>query len=107
MNDISDGIGGTAVDGSQSRAAALEPNAGDGHFHETTCLNCGTQLVGSHCHECGQEAHLHRTVGAFLHGAAGVRANPGGPVTATAVAAALPGVVADFLAGRLSGERDW
>ena len=67
MNDISDGIGVTAVDGSQSRAAALEPNAGDGHFHETTCLNCGTQLVGSHCHECGQEAHLHRTVGAFLH----------------------------------------
>ncbi|MDF1704572.1 MAG: NAD(P)H-hydrate epimerase [Aeromicrobium sp.] len=47
------------------------------------------------------------SVGAFLHGAAGVRANPGGPVTATAVAAALPGVVADFLAGRLSGERDW
>ena len=67
MNDISDGIGGTAMGGSHSRAAGLQPNAGDGHFHETTCLNCGTQLVGSHCHECGQEAHLHRTVGAFLH----------------------------------------
>ncbi|ARU16819.1 DUF3667 domain-containing protein [Croceicoccus marinus] len=67
MNDISDGIGGTAMGGSHSRAAGPQPNAGDGHFHETTCLNCGTQLVGSHCHECGQEAHLHRTVGAFLH----------------------------------------
>ncbi|GAA1752821.1 NAD(P)H-hydrate epimerase [Aeromicrobium alkaliterrae] len=47
------------------------------------------------------------SVGAFLHGAAAVRANPGGPVTATAVAAAIPAVLADFLAGRLTGERDW
>ena len=47
------------------------------------------------------------SVGAFLHGAAGVRANPGGPVTASGVATTLPAVVADFLAGRLTGERDW
>jgi hydroxyethylthiazole kinase-like uncharacterized protein yjeF len=46
-------------------------------------------------------------VGAFLHGAAAVHANPGGPVTATRVAEALPRVVADFLGGRLTGERDW
>lgn len=47
------------------------------------------------------------SVGAFLHGAAAVRANPGGPVTASGVASALPAVVADFLGGRLVGERDW
>ncbi|WP_229051823.1 NAD(P)H-hydrate epimerase [Aeromicrobium sp. Leaf350] len=47
------------------------------------------------------------SVAAFVHGAAAVRANPGGPVTATGVAARIPGVVADFLAGRLTGERDW
>ncbi|WP_279350664.1 DUF3667 domain-containing protein [Erythrobacter litoralis] len=38
-----------------------------GHFEETVCLNCGAELLGAHCHACGQEAHLHRTVGALFH----------------------------------------
>ncbi|WP_292962962.1 DUF3667 domain-containing protein [Novosphingobium sp. UBA1939] len=41
--------------------------ADDGHTHEAACLNCGTTLVGSHCHACGQAAHVHRTLGAFFH----------------------------------------
>lgn len=45
------------------------------------------------------------SLGAFLHGAAGVAANPGGPVAASEVAAALPAVVADFLAGGLTDVR--
>lgn len=44
---------------------------------------------------------------AFLHGAAGVRANPGGPVVASDVAAALPGTVAAFLAGSLRQVQAW
>lgn len=52
-------------------ARALEPAAGgpddDGHNHERACLNCGTALLGSHCHACGQAAHAHKTLGAFLH----------------------------------------
>lgn len=53
-------------------ARALEPahgeaEPGDGHTHERACLNCGTRLVGSHCHGCGQAAHVHRTLGAFFH----------------------------------------
>lgn len=51
-------------------ARAFEPIAGegeDGHTHESACLNCGTPLVGSHCHGCGQAAHVHRTLGAFFH----------------------------------------
>ena len=51
-------------------ARAVEPahgEGGDGHTHEAACLNCGTQLVGSHCHVCGQAAHVHRTLGAFFH----------------------------------------
>ena len=40
-------------------------------------------------------------LGAFLHGAAAVAANPGGPITASDVAATLPSVVAQFLAGDL------
>lgn len=41
--------------------------AADGHTAEGCCLNCGTVLVGTHCHACGQRAHVHRTLGAFLH----------------------------------------
>ncbi len=51
-------------------ARAVEPFAGessDGHTHESACLNCATALVGSHCHACGQAAHVHKTLGAFFH----------------------------------------
>ncbi|OYU36603.1 DUF3667 domain-containing protein [Novosphingobium sp. PASSN1] len=51
-------------------ARAIEPNAGEGdsgHTHESACLNCNTPLVGSHCHNCGQAAHVHRTLAAFFH----------------------------------------
>lgn len=46
--------------------AEAEP-AADGHTHESACLNCGTRLVGAHCHACGQRGHVHRTLGAFFH----------------------------------------
>jgi hydroxyethylthiazole kinase-like uncharacterized protein yjeF len=46
-------------------------------------------------------------VAAFLHGAAAVRANPGGPVTASDVADALPGTLAAFLDGTLEEVRRW
>lgn len=51
-------------------ARAAEPAHGEGdagHTHESACLNCGTALVGSHCHQCGQAAHVHKTLGAFFH----------------------------------------
>lgn len=51
-------------------ARAAEPahgEGGDGHSRESACLNCGTALVGSHCHSCGQAAHVHKTLGAFWH----------------------------------------
>jgi hypothetical protein len=49
---------------------AVEPRAGEGtegHTHETNCLNCGAALTGPFCAECGQHAHVHRTLGAFFH----------------------------------------
>ena len=68
MTEIGDAIG-TASEGSLLARAASPPDAGGdkGHFHEQACLNCGTALVGPHCHGCGQQAHLHRSVGGFLH----------------------------------------
>ena len=59
---------GDVVEGAMV-ARALEPGhgEGDGHTHEQACLNCGTALIGSHCHTCGQAAHVHKTIGAFFH----------------------------------------
>jgi Protein of unknown function (DUF3667) len=52
-------------------ARAAEPGHGEaggpGHTHEAACLNCGTALIGTHCHACGQAAHVHKTLGAFFH----------------------------------------
>lgn len=31
------------------------------------CLNCGTALLGPHCHRCGQSGHVHRTASALFH----------------------------------------
>jgi hypothetical protein len=68
MNEIGEAVGSAVEGGLYARA--VEPAAGEGrkgHFHETACLNCGTELVGSHCHGCGQKAHVHRTLAAFMH----------------------------------------
>ena len=51
-------------------ARAVEPGAGeasDDHTHETNCLNCGARLVGAFCQECGQRAHVHRSLKGFFH----------------------------------------
>jgi hypothetical protein len=46
---------------------AFEPNAGEGQGGGELCLNCGTALVGPHCHRCGQSGHVHRSLGAIGH----------------------------------------
>lgn len=55
----------------------------------------------------GAAPHDAGSLAAFLHGAAGVRANRGGPVTASAVAGALAGTIAAFHDGVLADVRDW
>ncbi len=46
---------------------AVEPRAGEPGGEGTMCLNCGTGLIGQHCHRCGQAAHVHRSIGAIWH----------------------------------------
>jgi hypothetical protein len=66
MSNIGEAVG-TLAEGALY-ARAVEPSAGEGgHTHEGACLNCGTALVGPHCHRCGQRAHVHRTISAFVH----------------------------------------
>jgi hypothetical protein len=52
-------------------ARSVEPDAGGHHgageHGAALCLNCGTRLIGAHCHACGQSGHVHRTVGAIGH----------------------------------------
>lgn len=50
-------------------ARAVEPRAGGSAAHagHGLCLNCGTRLIGEHCHACGQSGHVHRTAGAIGH----------------------------------------
>ena len=61
-----EGVGEAVTGGMLARA--VEPEAGeDGHTHETHCLNCGAELAGPFCHQCGQKSHVHRTLTAFWH----------------------------------------
>lgn len=47
---------------------AVEGGSGGRHGASgTRCRNCGTVLAGSHCHGCGQSAHIHRSFGAIGH----------------------------------------
>lgn len=66
--------GGGEIIGDLAQGALLarttEPDHGESggnETHEQTCLNCGSALLGPHCHECGQAAHVHRTISAFFH----------------------------------------
>ena len=53
-------------------ANALDHEAAGKGAHSGTCANCGAALAGPFCAQCGQRAHLHRTLGEvfheFLHG---------------------------------------
>jgi hypothetical protein len=57
----------SALGGASGETAghAVEPD--DGHTHENACLNCGAALGGAYCGQCGQKAHVHRTLSAFWH----------------------------------------
>lgn len=52
---------------------AMEPAHGEavldaaGHTQERNCLNCESALTGFYCANCGQNAHVHRTLSAFGH----------------------------------------
>ena len=66
MGDGIEGIGEAVTGGALARA--VEPQAGEEHGgHGKACLNCKTELVGDYCHHCGQQGHVHRTIGAFSH----------------------------------------
>ncbi len=49
-------------------ARAVEPAAGEAHGKgQGTCRNCGATLNGAYCANCGQAAHLHRSMVSLGH----------------------------------------
>ncbi len=60
-----DGLGEAVTGGMAARA--VEPGHGEGDAQEGACLNCGGELIGPYCHQCGQKGHVHRTVAAWWH----------------------------------------
>lgn len=71
MSEMGEALGTASEGGLLARALSRRsrPDArpADGHFDESACVNCATPLIGPHCHTCGQQAHLHRTLGALGH----------------------------------------
>lgn len=71
IGSVAAGAGDVAAGALHARAVepAASGAAGEaaGHTQERACLNCGAALVGSHCHSCGQRAHVHRSLSAFAH----------------------------------------
>jgi hypothetical protein len=68
MNSLGEGIG-TAIEGGLM-ARVAEPRTGAASAHPAgpvTCANCKTVFSGHFCPECGQSAHIHRTLAAIGH----------------------------------------
>lgn len=66
MSDITEEPGSTTEGGLPGHAA--EPRDGEEEARPGgQCLNCGTELIGRHCHTCGQKAAIHRSLGAIMN----------------------------------------
>lgn len=65
-----DAAGGLAT--AAAAANAIDPDEPRRQGHGGPCLNCGATVTGAYCSNCGQKAHLHRSVlhaiEEFLHG---------------------------------------
>jgi len=70
MSDQIEAAGALVTAGLAARS--LEQPAAGTDGHGGNCANCGAVLAGAFCSQCGQRAHLHRTIGEvfheFLHG---------------------------------------
>lgn len=70
MSDFGEGLG-TAIEGGLLGRTLDSPKgeAAEGHAHAgpVTCANCQTVFSGHFCPECGQKAHIHRSLAAIGH----------------------------------------
>lgn len=70
MGDLGDSIGTVIEGGLLGRAVEPDANEAPGRHGEgqtIECQNCGTTFTGHFCPQCGQKAHLHRSLAAIGH----------------------------------------
>jgi hypothetical protein len=68
LASVSDEIeAGGALATAALAADALQPAAARQGPHAENCANCGAVLAGPFCGQCGQRAHLHRSLGDVVH----------------------------------------
>jgi hypothetical protein len=68
MSGFGEGLGTMIEGGLLGRA--MEPGAGEANAQAAgpvTCANCGASFQGHYCSECGQKAHVHRSLAAIGH----------------------------------------
>lgn len=68
MSGLGDGIGTMIEGGLLGRT--VEPAAGEASHQPAStvaCANCGTTYQGHFCPQCGQKAHIHRSLAAIGH----------------------------------------
>lgn len=68
MSGIGEGIGAAIEGGLLARA--VEPAHGEAEGHApaaAACANCGALVSGHYCAQCGQKAHVHRSLAAIGH----------------------------------------
>ncbi|MFN9716365.1 MAG: DUF3667 domain-containing protein, partial [Sphingomonadales bacterium] len=68
MSGFGEGIGAAIEGGLMSRA--VEPahgEAGEAPAAPAACANCGAMVSGHYCAQCGQKAHVHRSLAAIGH----------------------------------------
>jgi hypothetical protein len=68
MNGFGESIGAAIEGGLMSRAVEPEHGeAGKAHPAPAPCANCNAMVSGHYCAECGQKAHIHRSLAAIGH----------------------------------------
>ncbi|MDC8755718.1 DUF3667 domain-containing protein [Erythrobacter sp. sf7] len=68
MNGIGEGIGAAIEGGLLSRAVEPVHGEASGAPHAPSeCANCGATVTGHYCGQCGQKAHVHRSLAAIAH----------------------------------------
>ncbi|MFM7379098.1 MAG: DUF3667 domain-containing protein [Erythrobacter sp.] len=69
MSDFGEGLGTAIEGGLLGRTLDREKADAAGHAHAgpVTCANCQTVFTGNFCPECGQKAHIHRSLAAIGH----------------------------------------
>lgn len=68
MNGLGDGIGATIEGGLLARVAdPVHGEAAETHHSPAECANCVALVAGHYCGQCGQKAHVHRSLAAIGH----------------------------------------